>query len=47
MKKIQDVFITLQTVKCTKHSVHSLPLDAPVADTSLTTTTGRSAVLNI
>jgi len=47
MKEIQDIYITLQTVKYTKHSVHSLPLDVPGTDTSLTTSAGRSAISNI
>ena len=47
MKKVPDIYITLQTVKYTKHSVHSLPLDVSDADTSLTASAGRSAISNI
>lgn len=47
MKKMQNIYITLETVKYTKHSVHSLSVDVPGADTSLTTSAGRSAISNI
>jgi len=47
MKKMQNIYITLETVKYTKHSVHSLSLDVPRAHTSLTASAGRSAISNI
>jgi hypothetical protein len=37
----------MQTVKYTKHSVYSLPLDVPGAGTSLTTSAGMSVISNI
>jgi hypothetical protein len=46
MKKIQDIYITRQTVKL-QSKVHSPPLDVPGADTSLTTPAGMSAVSKI